>query len=145
MPEDGLNILVEQLSDVEESALKELISEGIAAAETTGTTRLKDIQLAYDQRITADRFDNEASQALGALFGEFARRLTGWRWMRVSSEHGVEPSLVHCLVDKREHYVVHPISMITKRIEKREATDLKDLLDFMIETYEREIGPFEFQ
>ncbi len=80
---------------------------------------------------------------MGALFGEFIRKLTGWQWRSVSNEYGQYLALV-AFPGNGEAYIISPIDMIIKRIEKKEEWDLKDLLDYVFDTYEDEFGKLEF-
>ncbi len=79
--------------------------------------------------VVRDHPENVKAQiALGAAFGELIVSQANYEWVRVSDEYGEETALCH-----RETAVTcFPISMLQKRISKREEVDLVELCDATI-------------
>jgi Domain of unknown function (DUF3806) len=74
--------------------------------------------------------------ALGVAFGELIVGKAGYQWVRVIDEWDSENSLSPIGWDA----CCHPTSMIQKRIERREAVQLSDLVDDTIYTIEKRIA-----
>jgi hypothetical protein len=74
--------------------------------------------------------------ATGIAFGELIVRKAGYEWVRVTDEWGSETSLS----PKGWNGSCHPISMIQKRIERREDVDLGELCEDTIWTLQKRIN-----
>ena len=135
---------IQELNESQRLRLADMIRTAIVAAGSQGTTKLKDVQGLYDLYLGDEKVQPSDAASLGALFGEFVGRMSGWRWMNVHEDDIDEISLVYFADDGRK-YVVHPISMITRRLLEKRAVDLRDLLDAIIDKYEAEFGQFRFQ
>lgn len=92
----------------------------------------RQVQALYDAILEHDPEHEEAQIALGIVFGEMIAAKAGYRWMRIIDEYGAETGLCHgaALV------TCFPISMLQKRISRREAIDLVELRDATIATVE---------
>ncbi|HLX14844.1 MAG TPA: DUF3806 domain-containing protein [Bradyrhizobium sp.] len=64
-------------------------------------------------------------QSLGITFGDALAQNTGLSWVAVEDEYGRDPAL-H---DHRTTIVVFPMTTISKRIERGETVDVRDLFD----------------
>ena len=122
------------------SRLRPLLSDEIAARDTglalaaqlVGASlplRIDQVQALYDALLTA-RVDGggDASIALGLAFGEQIVSTAAFEWMRVSDEYGEET----CVSPPGKEIFCAPISMLQKRLKRREAIDVARLRDEMI-------------
>lgn len=98
--------------------------------------RLDQVQALYDA-ILGGRVDGggDASIAVGLAFGEQIVSTAAFEWMRVSDEYGDET----CVSPPGKEIFCAPISMIQKRLKRREAIDVARLRDEMIEVIQRRI------
>lgn len=98
--------------------------------------RIDQVQALYDA-LLAGRVDGdgEASIALGLAFGEQIVATAAFEWMRVSDEYGDET----CVSPRGKEIFCAPISMLQKRLKRREAIDVAQLRDEMIEVIQRRI------
>jgi Domain of unknown function (DUF3806) len=64
-------------------------------------------------------------QSLGITFGDAVAQRTGLSWVAVEDEYGRDPAL-H---DHGTTIVVFPMTTISKRIERSEAVDVRELFD----------------
>lgn len=98
--------------------------------------RIDQVQALYDG-LLAGRVDGggDASIALGIAFGEQIVSKAAFEWMRVSDEYGDET----CVSAPGKEIFCAPISMLQKRLKRREAIDIAQLRDEMIELIQRRI------
>ncbi len=87
----------------------------------------------------ADNID--AGIAIGLAFGETITSETDYEWVRVSDEYGEETALSPVGLMA----ACHPISMLQKRIAKREHVSLAELRQGVIDAIEtrRAAGAFD--
>ena len=120
--------------------LRPLSSDEIAARDTglalaaqlvdaSLPLRIDQVQALYDA-LLAERVDGDgdASIALGLAFGEQIVSMAAFEWMRVTDEYGDET----CVSPPGKEIFCAPISMIQKRLKRREAIDVARLRDEMI-------------
>ena len=108
------------------------------AARLVGATpplSLDQVQALY--YVIRDDFPDfqEAQIGIGIAFGELIAAKAGLEWVRLTDEYGSETSLAPAGFQE----ACHPISMIQKRIERREDLDLADLRDWTIEQIQKGI------
>jgi hypothetical protein len=84
------------------------------------------LQRILDEHVQWPR-DDELAISIGLAFGKVLEHDMDLEWVRVTDEYGSETSL---RVPETTLWV-HPISMITKRLGKREAISLRNMLDFL--------------
>jgi hypothetical protein len=98
--------------------------------------RIDQVQALYDA-LLAGRVDGggDASIALGLAFGEQIVSKAAFEWMRISDEYGDET----CVSPPGKEIFCAPISMLQKRLKRREAIDLAQLSDEMIDVIQRRI------
>jgi hypothetical protein len=91
-----------------------------------------EVQRLYDV-IARDHPDHvEAQIAVGMAFGEMIAAKAGYQWVRVSDEYGEETALCHRVAA----VTCFPVSMLQKRISRREQVDLAELRDSAIAVVE---------
>ena len=122
------------------SRLRPLLSDEIAARDTglalaaqlVGASlplRIDQVQALYDALLTAHvDGGGDASIALGLAFGEQIVSTAAFEWVRVSDEYGEET----CVSPPGKEIFCAPISMLQKRLKRREAIDVARLRDEMI-------------
>ena len=94
-----------------------------------------EVQRLYDA-VAKDHPDRlEAQIAVGMAFGEMIISKAGYEWVRASDEYGEETALCH----RTAAVTCFPISMLQKRIAKREAVDLVELRDATIAVVEEAV------
>ncbi len=95
-----------------------------------------EVQRLYDA-VARDHPENvEAQIALGMAFGEMIIGKADYEWVRVSNEYGEETALCH----RAAAVTCFPISMLQKRISKREEIDLVGLRDATIAVVEEAVA-----
>ena len=99
------------------------------------------VQMLYDvvARDLPERVD--AQIAVGMAFGEMIVSKAGYEWVRVSDEYGEETALCHRSIAA----TCFPISMLQKRISRREAVDLVELRDGTIAAVEQAVAAGDCQ
>lgn len=98
--------------------------------------RMNEVQALYDALLAGCiDGDGDASIALGLAFGEQIVSKAAFEWMRVADEYGEET----CVSPFGKEIFCAPISMLQKRLKRREATDVARLRDEIIEVIERRI------
>ncbi len=94
-----------------------------------------EVQRLYDA-VARDHPEHvEAQIAVGMAFGEMIISKADYEWVRVSDEYGEETALCH----RAAAVTCFPISMLQKRISKREAVDLVELRDATIAVVEEAV------
>jgi hypothetical protein len=94
-----------------------------------------EVQRLYDA-VARDHPENaEAQIAVGMAFGEMIVRKADYEWVRVSGDYGEETALCH----RAAAVTCFPISMLQKRISKREGVDLVELRDATIAVVEKAV------
>ncbi|HEY8695992.1 MAG TPA: DUF3806 domain-containing protein [Rhizomicrobium sp.] len=73
--------------------------------------------------------DDELAIGIGLAFGVVLENTIGLEWIRVTDEYGSETSL---RVPGTTLWV-HPISMITKRLNKGDEISLRHMLEFLLD------------
>jgi hypothetical protein len=91
-----------------------------------------EVQRLYDA-VARDHPDHvEAQIAVGMAFGEMIIDKADYEWVRVSDDYGEETALCH----RAAAVACYPISMLRKRISRREEVDLVELRDATIAVVE---------
>lgn len=91
---------------------------------------IQQVQALYDALLAEGVYEGEASIAAGLALGALIAAQGEFEWVRISDEFGDETVLsppgkdIHCA----------PISMIQKRLQRRENVDLACLRDGVIQT-----------
>lgn len=94
-----------------------------------------EVQRLYDA-VARDHPEHvEAQIAVGMAFGEMIISKADYEWVRVSDEYGEETALCH----RAAAVTCFPISMLQKRISKREEVDLVELRDATIAVVEEAV------
>ena len=94
-----------------------------------------EVQRLYDA-VARDHPEHvEAQIAVGMAFGEMIISKAAYEWVRVSDEYGEETALCH----RAAAVTCFPISMLQKRISKREEVDLVELRDATIAVVEEAV------
>ena len=94
-----------------------------------------EVQRLYDA-VARDHPEHvDAQIAVGIAFGEMIIDKADYEWVRVSDEYGEEMALCH----RAAAVTCFPISMLQKRIAKREAVDLAELRDATINVVEEAV------
>ncbi|MGI9412020.1 MAG: DUF3806 domain-containing protein, partial [Hyphomicrobiales bacterium] len=121
---------IRPLSLDEKSALDDGLN--LAARLVDGRRPLSSdqIQELYDVMLSKHADFAEGLVATGLAFGELIAGKTGFEWVRVSDEYGEETGL--SLPGKQ--IFCAPVSMIQKRIEGAEASDIAALCDELVRT-----------
>ncbi len=107
------------------------------AARLVGAVRpltTAQVQALYDMLVTEEAGD-EAVIALGLAFGEQIVRVSGLEWARISDEYGDET----CVAVRGREIFCAPISMIQKRIRRKERVEVGSLRDEMIAIIRKKI------
>lgn len=100
-----------------------------------------EVQRLYDA-VARDHSEHiDAQIAVGMAFGEMIIGKADYEWVRVSDEHGEETALCH----RAAAVTCFPISMLQKRISKREAVDLVELRDATIAALEEAVTNGDWQ
>ena len=100
-----------------------------------------EVQRLYDA-VTRDHPENvEAQIAVGIAFGEMIIAKADYEWVRVSDEYGEETALCH----RAAAVTCFPVSMLQKRIAKREEVDLVELRDATIAVLEEAVTNGQWQ
>lgn len=100
-----------------------------------------EVQRLYDA-VARDHSENvEAQIAVGMAFGEMIISKADYEWVRISDEYGEETALCH----RAAAVTCFPISMLQKRISKREEIDLVELRDATIAVVEEAVTNGDWQ
>jgi hypothetical protein len=115
------------------------VDEAIALAadylETDPPFSSVEVQRLYDA-VARDHPENvEAQIAVGMAFGEMIISKADYEWVRASDGYGEETALCH----RTAAVTCFPISMLQKRISKREEVDLAELRDATIAVVEEAV------
>lgn len=126
---------IRPLSDEEESARQSALALASRLSGTQLPLGLSEVDALY--RVIRDDHPDfeEGVIAIGIAFGELIARNGGYEWIRVTDEWGSETSL--CAADWEAW--CNPISMIQKRIHRREDVNLGDLCEDTIWTMQKQI------
>ena len=100
-----------------------------------------EVQTLYDVVARERPHHVDAQIAVGIAFGEMIIDKTDYEWVRVSDEYGDETALCH----RTAMVTCFPISMLQKRISKREEVDLVELRDATIATLEEAVTKDNWQ
>lgn len=98
--------------------------EGYTSA-TIGQDALPILQRLYDAALEMDEDVSTLAISLGVALGEIFRGAGDFEWVRVRDEYGEENSLAV----PGTSLTIHPISMITKRVARKETVDLAAMTD----------------
>jgi hypothetical protein len=137
------DLICRELTSDEIVALEQGLNFAAKLARGERPLSARQIQRLYDAFIEEEITDADAIISLGLAFGENIAQNGGFEWVRIEDEYGEETSLR--LIGKTVY--CHPISMIQKRIERREGADIGELTDDavahvleMSERFDRELA-----
>ena len=116
-------------------ALDEAIALAAEYLETDPPFSPVEVQRLYDAVAQRQPGHIEAQIAVGMAFGEMIVDKAGYEWVRVSDEYGEETALCH----RAAAVTCFPVSMLQKRISKREEVDLVELRDATIAVVEEAV------
>lgn len=116
------------LSDDEMAACDAGLDLAAGLVEATRPLSGDLVQGLYDMLLADHVHDGDAVIALGIAFGEMFVRKAGFEWVRVSDEYGDET----CVSPAGKEIFCAPISMMQKRLQRRDAIDVTRLCDDMI-------------
>jgi hypothetical protein len=108
------------------------------AARLVGARRplvIAHVQALYDVLLESEPLD-EPLIALGLAFGDMIVARGGFEWVRISDEYGDET----CVAAHGKEIFCAPISMIQKRIARKERLNIAELRDGTIEAIMKRIG-----
>ena len=127
---------IRQLNEEERLALVDGLALASRLIGEPQPFSIEQIQSLYNIVCDEHAENLEAQIAVGLAFGEAIADITGYEWVRVKDEWGEETSLSPAGL----RVACHPISMIQKRIAKKEAVDLVKFRDGIIETIQNRAG-----
>ena len=117
----------------EQSALNSGLDFAARIAWARRPLSLPDVQNLYDGFLEEEVEDADAIMALGLSFGQCLVGCGPFEWVRVIDEFGEETSVAAV----GSAIYVHPISMIQKRLARRETVDIEQLCNDTL----TQIGP----
>jgi len=100
-----------------------------------------EVQRLYDAVVRDHSEHVDAQIAVGMAFGEMIIGKADYEWVRVADEYGEETALCH----RAAAVTCFPISMLQKRISKREEVDLVALRDSTIAVVEQAVANGDWQ
>ena len=123
------------LTSEERLALEEGLDLAARIAHAPRPLDIADVQRLYDGYLDEGITDSDAIIALGLAFGDDVKRHGNLVWVRVIDEYGDETCLA------APHHIVFsaPISMIQKRLRRKEKVDLMQLREATLETSAKQI------
>jgi hypothetical protein len=121
---------IRELNSEEAEALEAGLNLAARLAEVDGPLSLDQTQALYDRFLAARVDDQACIIALGVAFGHCLVGSGPVEWVRYSDEAGDVTSIAM----KHASIVIHPISMIEKRLAAREPAILDDLCHRTLET-----------
>lgn len=123
---------IRPLNDEEVNALNEGLKLAAHLVSSALPLSMAEVQSLYDA-IRNNHHDNTDAQiALGLAFGELITENTDYKWVRVHDEYGEETALSPPGVQ----VACHPISMLQKRVSKKEDVNIEELRDGTIKSVE---------
>lgn len=121
-----------ELTADQQSGLNRLLDSAASLTEEDRPLPIEEVQALYDVALEEFADDVHVKYLVGVAFGEAIVTMTDYEWVRVKDDYGEETSLA----PPGLRVVIHPVTIITKRIEKGESIDLRDLRDRIIEDIE---------
>jgi len=131
---------IELLSGEHLSALNEGLSLASKLVEGEIPFSIEQVQSLYDTLLKR-RSEPAFEIALGLAFGSVVISRSGFEWARISDEYGEET----CIAVQNTHLICSPISMIQKRLERGERTDLSELCDGTIEVMRENVDSADYK
>lgn len=104
-------------------------------ADAPRPPELADVQRLCNDFISEDVTDQNALIAPGLAFGDDVARHGGLVWVRVIDQHGYET----CIAPPHHMTRAAPISVIEKRLKRREAVDLTTLRTATLDTIAKQM------
>jgi hypothetical protein len=127
--------MIEPLSTEESIALDEGLAFATRIALQSGASRaakrpftVELVQALYDRYLDDEIDDVDATIALGLAFGETIVAKSGFEWVRVTDELGSET----CISPEGKDLHCAPVSMIQKRLRRRERVSIASMRDGII-------------
>ena len=101
------------------------------------------VQTLYDTLLTDEDIDPDGVQvvALGYAFGALFAATDAYEWQRLSDEYGEET----CVAKVGRDISCAPISMMQKRIQRRETVNIAQLREATIEAIDKAIAEGEVE
>jgi hypothetical protein len=118
------------LSLEERAAMEEALNLAARLAMTPSPLRMEQVQRLYDEFLRDSVTDSDAVISLGVAYGAAIIEQSTFDWVRVTDQWGDETCV------GPPHKTIHcaPIAMLRKRLARREAVDLKQLGDTVIQS-----------
>jgi uncharacterized membrane protein len=127
--------IVRELNSDEREALEEGLDLAARVADAPRPLDISQVQRLYDDYLNEQITDSDAIIALGLAFGDEVRRRGNLVWARVIDEYGDET----CVAAPKRMVHAAPISMIQKRLNRKERVDLAQLRDATLEAMAKQI------
>jgi hypothetical protein len=127
--------VIRELSSDERAALEEGLDLAARIADVPRPLDISQVQRLYDDYLNEQITDSDAIIALGLAFGEEVRRKGKMVWARVIDEYGDET----CVAAPKHMVNAAPISMIQKRLKRKERVNMAQLRDATIDAMEKQI------
>lgn len=116
---------------------RDLVERTFGSQESFGSRRDLDLIQGLLDRGLVEPQDTSDLQALGLMFGQVVvKALDDMDWCMVEDELGRTPALRY----RETSLIVFPMTMISKRVEKAEEIDLREMFHSLVEKIE-EIKP----
>ena len=131
---------IRPLNDEEQSALADGLQLAARYVEGELPLSVEQVQILYDVIRDNDAGNVAAQIAVGLAFGEIIATKAGYEWVRVKDEYGEETALSPAGFQA----CCHPISILQKRIEKKETIKISELCDSVIETIDTRCASGEY-
>ncbi|MEL6361826.1 MAG: DUF3806 domain-containing protein [Pseudomonadota bacterium] len=132
---------IRPLNEEEHSALNDGLKLAARYVDDELPLSLDQVQSLYDVICQNHSENLEAQIAVGLAFGQTIASVTDYEWVRVKDEYGEETALSPAGLKA----ACHPISILQKRIAKKEQVNLGELRDGVIRIIEsrRAEGAFD--
>jgi len=127
--------VLRELNSDEREALEEGLELAARIADARRPLDILQVQRLYDDYLDEQITDTDAVIALGLAFGDEVRRRGNLVWARVIDEYGDET----CVAAPKHKVHAAPISMIQKRLNRKERVNLTQLRDATLEAIAKQI------
>lgn len=127
--------VIRKLNSDEFEALEQGLNMAARIADAPRPLGISHVQRLYDDYLDEQITDADAIIALGLAFGDEVRRKGKMVWARVIDEYGDET----CVAAPKHMVHAAPISMIQKRLKRKERVDMTQLRDATIDAMEKQM------
>ena len=119
---DNLAQEIHILTIAEERRLARMIADASGILEAEPPLTIDHVQTLYNIALS-ESSNQHATEIAGIAFGDHLQRSLGWDWVAVRDQYGEEISLS----PSGYSIVIHPISMIQKRVNESSRADMSRL------------------